>query len=323
MVVDDEDADGHGIGTSATSVVPAPGVDSTCSFPPSQDDAFTHADEADASSRDQAGSKPGPVVLDDGHARPGPCAARGCSRGSRRRASRCSSAPPGSRGRASSPPPWAAARRRAAPPGRARPLRSRNVSASRSTAATRPKSSRADGATRPRAGGRPGASRRRARDPIRSRPARRRSGLLERLQAEQDRRQRPTRLVVQLARQARRQLELLRLDDAAHGVAADLLGEVDRDRGAGGERLRQPQVVLGEGWVRAAALVVGDHDADRPAAHDERHVEGGADAEAPRSPAGRPPGRRAPSRRARCAPARARVRPSTRRGARARRPHTP
>ena len=34
MVVDDEHADGHDDGTSATSVVPAPAVDSTCSRPP-------------------------------------------------------------------------------------------------------------------------------------------------------------------------------------------------------------------------------------------------------------------------------------------------
>ena len=101
--------------------------------------------------------------------------------------------------------------------------------------------------------------------------------LLERLQPEQDRGQRLSGLVVQLTRQAR-PLELLRLDDTADDVAADQPRVIDRDRGAPRERLGEPEVVVGEGR-RGAALVVGDHDADRLAAHDERHVERRVDAE--------------------------------------------
>ena len=74
---------------------------------------------------------------------------------------------------------------------------------------------------------------------------RRRRRLLQRLQPEQDRRQRLTRLVVQLAGQSC-SLELLRLDHPADGVPADPLGQVDGDRRTGSERLRQAQVVLAE-----------------------------------------------------------------------------
>ena len=103
--------------------------------------------------------------------------------------------------------------------------------------------------------------------------------LLQRLQPQQDRRQRLTRLVVQLARQAG-SFELLRLDDTPDGVAADALGEVDGDRSTRAERLSQTKIVLGE-CRRRPLLVVGDHDPDRPPPHEQRHVKPGVDAHTP------------------------------------------
>ena len=82
---------------------------------------------------------------------------------------------------------------------------------------------------------------------------------------------------MQLAREPSA-LELLRLDHPADGVATDPLGKVDGDRSTGGERLREPQVVLAE-HGRRSLLVVRDHDADRPSAHDQRHVQRRVDAE--------------------------------------------
>ena len=55
--------------------------------------------------------------------------------------------------------------------------------------------------------------------------------VVERLQAEQDRRQRLPGLVVELARQAS-PLELLRIDDAPQHVARDPLREIHCDGGA-------------------------------------------------------------------------------------------
>ena len=78
---------------------------------------------------------------------------------------------------------------------------------------------------------------------------------LERLQPEQDRRQRLPRLVVQLAREALA-LELLGRDDPAERIARHALRELDRDRRARGEGLREAHVVVGEAGVRRRALVV-------------------------------------------------------------------
>ena len=84
---------------------------------------------------------------------------------------------------------------------------------------------------------------------------------------------------MQLPRQPR-PLELLCLDDTPHRVAAHLLGEVDGDGGAGRQRLGEAEIVLRERGCRVPELVVRDHDADRAAAHEQRYVEGRADAEA-------------------------------------------
>ena len=82
---------------------------------------------------------------------------------------------------------------------------------------------------------------------------------------------------MQLAREPR-PLELLCVDDAAQGVAADALGEVDGDRRPRDERLGEAHVPFVEARV-GAELVVRDDDADRLAAHDQRHVDRGGDAE--------------------------------------------
>ena len=84
---------------------------------------------------------------------------------------------------------------------------------------------------------------------------------------------------MQLAREPA-PLELLRLDDPAQCVAGNACREVDRDGGAGRERLREPQVGLGETRVAAFTVVGGEHP-DRPAAGHERHVEPAAGAEPP------------------------------------------
>ena len=115
------------------------------------------------------------------------------------------------------------------------------------------------------------------------------------------------------SRASRRALELLRVDDAAQRVAGDPLGEVDGDGGACGERLGEPQVLVGEARVARRRLSCAAIDADRPvarraaarrgpASHPERRA---------RSP-GRPRGRRSSSRPARCGAARARGRSSSR-----------
>ena len=89
-------------------------------------------------------------------------------------------------------------------------------------------------------------------------------GLLDRLQAEQHRRQLLPGLVVQLPREPA-PLELLRLDDPAERVAGDPRRQVDGDCGTRSEGLGQAQVGIGEARV-GALLVVGDDHADRPAA---------------------------------------------------------
>ena len=68
---------------------------------------------------------------------------------------------------------------------------------------------------------------------------------LERLQPEQDRGERLAGLVVQLAREPRA-LELLPLEQRAHRLASDPLGELECERGAVRERLRDPHVGVGE-----------------------------------------------------------------------------
>ena len=104
--------------------------------------------------------------------------------------------------------------------------------------------------------------------------------LLERLQPEQDRGQRLPRLVVELAREPLA-LELLRLHDAADGVPRHALRQLDGDGGPGGERLGEPEVVVGEARVGAVLVVDLDHT-DRLVARDQRHPEAGAGAELPR-----------------------------------------
>ena len=75
-------------------------------------------------------------------------------------------------------------------------------------------------------------------------------------------------------------LELLSLDHATDRVARDAFGEVDRDGGACGEDLGEPQVGVGESRV-AAELVVDDDDPDRTAARDQGDVDARANAQPP------------------------------------------
>ena len=153
-----------------------------------------------------------------------------------------------------------------------------NDCASRSIAGTSPRSSSAEGrsstASRRTSWSVETTSSRSASDRLARLAARR---VLERLQAEQDRRQCLAGLVVQLAREPLA-LELLRLHHSAHGVAAHALGEVDAGRGPGGQRLREPQVVVGEARIGPGPVVRHD-DADRRAADHERNVEARVDAE--------------------------------------------
>ena len=94
-------------------------------------------------------------------------------------------------------------------------------------------------------------------------------GLLQRLQAKQDRRQRLPRLVVQLSREAAA-LQLLGVDHTAQRVTGDALREVDRQRCPGGEGLRKAEVVVGETRVRPE-LVMRRDQADRVRSRDERN----------------------------------------------------
>src|SRR5581483_7793510 len=82
--------------------------------------------------------------------------------------------------------------------------------------------------------------------------------LLEPAQAEEDRRQRLARLVVQLTRETP-PLELLRRDDALERVPRDALPQLDGDRGARTEDLREAQVAVAEARVRAELVVHRDH----------------------------------------------------------------
>ncbi len=133
------------------------------------------------------------------------------------------------------------------------PVCSANVSHSRSRAATSPKSSRAFG--------RSSTARRRtsckrldhllANRRERLRPLGVGAGLLDRLQPEQHRRQLLAGLVVQLAREPA-PLELLGLDDPSECVPGHPGGQVDGNRRARRERLRQAQVVVREAWIAAS-----------------------------------------------------------------------
>ena len=103
---------------------------------------------------------------------------------------------------------------------------------------------------------------------------------LDRLQAEQHRRQRLPRLVVQLACQPAA-LELLALEHAPERIALHALRELDGDGGALREVLGQPQVGAREARI-AAELVVRERDPDRRARRHEWNVEAGDCSEAPR-----------------------------------------
>ena len=108
-------------------------------------------------------------------------------------------------------------------------------------------------AARPRAGARPAASRPRARAALRP-PSR--SSLVLRgsssdRQAEQDRRQRLTGLVVQLAREPP-PLELLGLDDAPERVARDPLRQSIATAARAANALGDPEVLVGEPRVAPA-----------------------------------------------------------------------
>ena len=149
------------------------------------------------------------------------------------------------------------------------PLRSAVSVVSRSSAGPRPKSSSAGG--RSSTVSRRTSSSARADELADPRDRLRADLRLERLQPEQDRGERLPGLVVQLAREPLA-LELLPLEQRLHGLAADALRELERDRGAVREGLRDAHVGVREARV-GAALVVGDDDADRPAVRDQRHVE--------------------------------------------------
>ena len=64
VVVDDQHADAHETGTSATSVVPASRRDSTCSLPSSSADALAHALEPEAAVAGRRRVEALAVVLD-------------------------------------------------------------------------------------------------------------------------------------------------------------------------------------------------------------------------------------------------------------------
>ena len=236
-----------GHGTSATSVVPAPGRRLDRQPAADERDPLAHADEAErprpASPRLEAPS----VVLDHDDRRSPPCAravmlTRAAARVLHDVRQRLLHDPVERRldlGRQ-------AVARRAGPRRRRRARTARPGSPRAARRRARDRSRRArSGAARPRAGGRPAASRRRARGAPRwpRAPRRSRSTVVEVLEAEQDRRERLAGLVVQLAGEPRA-LELLRLDDAAQRVAAHALGEVDGDRRPRGERLGEADVVL-------------------------------------------------------------------------------
>ncbi len=82
---------------------------------------------------------------------------------------------------------------------------------------------------------------------------------------------------MELARQPRT-LQLLCLEHAPDGVAADPLREVDGDGCPRGERLGQAELLVREGSDRSEAVVCDDHPDALPS-RDERNVERRADPE--------------------------------------------
>ena len=92
---------------------------------------------------------------------------------------------------------------------------------------------------------------------------------LERFQPQQDGGERLAGLVVELAGQPA-SLQLLRLHHPADGVPRDALRQLDRDGRPRRERLGEPKVVVREARV-GADLVVDLEHADRLVAGDERH----------------------------------------------------
>jgi hypothetical protein len=102
--------------------------------------------------------------------------------------------------------------------------------------------------------------------------------VFEVLEPEQNRGERLAGLIVQLSRESPA-FELLRSHDAPERVALHSFRQVDGDRCARGERLRQPKIVVGETGIREE-LVMRCEQADRATARDERYPETGARAEA-------------------------------------------
>ena len=235
MVVDDEDANGQDDGTSATTVVPAPGVDSTCSRPPARDTRSRIPARPSASARVAVGSKPDPSssttattalffrcrrmltrlgagVLDHVGQRLLDHAVERRLRLARQPSLRRAATPDRLAGHSVRGTCRSSARQPGTSPKSSRAAGRSSTASRRTSCSVEMTSSRTDveGFSSLR-----GVSR-----------------LLQRLQPEQDRRQRLTGLVVQLARKPR-SLELLRLDHPADRVAADPLGEVDGDRRPG------------------------------------------------------------------------------------------
>ena len=309
VVVDDQDADRHQVtGTSATTVVPPLDDDSTVSRPPSSATARACRPGRGRPSRVSSASKPCPSSSITAATLSRPRVSRTLTREAARVLDHV-------RQRLLDDPVERrldrrrqAARRRASPRSRrGSPVCSVNVVGSRSSAGTSPKSSSAFG--------RSSTARRRTScsvvDDLLAQLIRRRPRLvgrlrlLDRLQAEQDRGQRLSGLVVQLARQALA-LELLRIDDARSASRATRWRGRRRRRHARANVSARRRSSSVNARVRALP-VVRDHDPDRLASHDQRHVEARRSRRAVARTPGRPRGRRSASRLARCAVARARA----------------
>ena len=139
------------------------------------------------------------------------------------------------------------------------PVASVKVSTSRSSAATRPKSSSAFG--RSSTASRRTSCKRRHDELAQASPSAAAVvlGVLDRLQAEQDRGERLAGLVVQLPREPPA-LELLPFDDAPQRVALDAPRKIDGDGRTLREVLGEPQVGVREAGI-APGSVVREHDA--------------------------------------------------------------
>ena len=86
MVVDDQDANAHGIGTSAATVVPDPTVDSTAETAPTSADALAHSHEPEDVVPCRVPVEAPAVVLDDRRDGSVTAGQAGCSRATRPRA---------------------------------------------------------------------------------------------------------------------------------------------------------------------------------------------------------------------------------------------